>query len=46
MTIFGKSHDQNIKTLAINSISLQVTLIKTMPTVKEPLEAKSAAWIC
>ena len=44
MTIFGNSRDQNIKTL--NSKSLQVTLIKTMPTVKETSEAKSVAWIC
>ena len=39
MTILGKSRDP------INSNSLQVTLIKTMPTVKEPLEAESVAWI-
>ena len=30
----------------INSNSVQVILIKTMPTVKEPSEAKSVAWIC
>ena len=29
-----------------NSNSLQVTLVKTMPTIKEPSEAKSVAWIC
>ena len=45
MTIFGKSRDQNIKNPK-NSNSLQVTLIKTMPTVKETSEAKSVAWIC
>ena len=45
MTIFGKSHDQNVKK-PINSNSLQVTLIKTMPTVKERSDAKSAALIC
>ena len=29
-----------------NSNTLQVNLIKTMPTVKEPSEAKSVMWIC
>ena len=45
MAIFGKSRDQKIKNPK-NSNSLQVTLIKTIPTVKETSEAKSVAWIC
>ena len=44
MTIFGKSRDQNIKN-PVNSSSLQVTLVKTMPTVKDRSDAKSVAWI-
>ena len=43
--MFGKSRDQNIKN-PINSNSLQVILINTMPTVKERSDAKSVAWIC
>ena len=45
MTILGKSRGQKFKN-PINSNSLQVTLLKTMPTVKEPSQAKSVAWIC
>ena len=47
-----KSHDHIWKVTwpeyknPINSNSLQVALTKTMPTVKEPSEAKSVAWIC
>ena len=44
MILFVKSRDQNIKKTK-DSNNLQVTLVKTMPTVKEPSDAKTDAGI-
>ena len=52
VSLIFKSHDHIWKVKwpeyknPINSNSLQVALMKTMPTVKEPSEAKSVEWIC
>ena len=45
MTIFGTSHDQNIKTVTTQTAYMHVILIKTMPTVKEPSGSKSSSWV-
>ena len=50
LTFYSHDHIWKVRwqedTTFKNSNSLHVTLIKTMPTVKEPSDANSVEWIC